>query len=246
MVLTRSRGLVARLRNLLSGQLAVWVRERESRSPGAVYEQAIGVRLRQYAELKDAVAGILYLRNKLEAEILERRGEMLRAVADVQRALRRGDESAGLALVAHKQDLGADLERAEGDLGALRDEAESAKQNLLRFREEIRSLEREKGRALAVWAGAQARRRVRAVLEGLSVEADVRALEDLREHLARLSSEGQLDGELALAAGPESGVRARVRAIRDEARTEAARHELEEIKRHVQPALPESARSAVA
>ena len=235
---SRPRGPLARLRSLLSGRFALWVRERESASPHVVYEQAIAGRLRQYAELKDAVAGILYLRNKLEGEILERRAELARLVGDVQRALRRGDEGMGLALVARRQELAAELERAERELVALRDEAESAKQNLLRFREEIRGLEREKGRALAVWAGAQARRRVRAVLEGLSVEADVRALEDLREHIARLATESQLDGELDLATGVGLGVHARVRAIRDEARLEAARQELDDIKRRMLPAGP--------
>jgi phage shock protein A len=232
----RPRGPLSRLRSLLSGRFALWVREREHAHPRAVYEQALAGRRRQYAELRDAVAGILYLRNRLEGEILERRAELTRLAGDVQRALRRGDEPAGLAAVLRRQDLAQELERSERELAALRDEAEAAKQNLLRFREEIRGLEREKGRALAVWAGAQARRRVRAVLEGFSVEADVRALEDLREHIARLATEAQLDGELHLAGGPEPAVQARVRAIRDEARLEAAHQELDEIRRRTLPA----------
>jgi phage shock protein A len=234
--ISRRPGFLARLRNLLGGRLTVWVRDREQAHPRAVYEQAIGQRLRRYAELKDAVAGILFLRNRLEGEILERRGELLRVTADAQRAVRRGDEVAALALVRHKQDLAMELERAEGDLAALRDEAEAAKENLLRFREEIRALEREKGRALAVWAGAQARRQVRAVLEGLSVDADLRALEGLREHIAKLATEAQLDGELD-GGGTAQSLGARLRAIRDEARDEAARHELDELKRRLRPTL---------
>lgn len=233
----RPRGALGRLRNLLAGWLTVWVRDREQAHPRAVYEQAIAERLRRYAELKDAVAGILYLRNKLEGEILERRGELLRAAADTQRAVRRGDEAVALALVRHKQDLAAELERAERDLAALRGEAESAKENLLRFREEIRALEREKGRALAVWAGAQARRQVRSVLEGLSVEADLRALEGLREHIAKLATEGHLETELDEAGPAGDGLGARLRAIRAEARDEAARRELDEIKRRLRPTL---------
>jgi len=236
-VAPRGRGPLARLRNLLAGWLTVWVRDREERNPRAVYEQAIAERLRRYAALKDGVAGILFLRNKLEGEILERRGEMLRLAADAQRSLRRGDEGTALVLVRGRQDLAADLERAERDLAALRGEAEAAKENLLRFREEIRALEREKGRALAVWAGAQARRQVRAVLEGLSVEADLRALEDLRGHIARLATEGQLDAELDGSPAADGGLGARLRAIRDEAREEAARRELDELKRRLRPPL---------
>ncbi len=231
----RPRGFWGRLRNLIGGRLTVWVRDREQAHPRAVYEQAIHERLRRYAELKDAVAGILYLRNKLEGEVLDRRSELLRTTGDVQRAVRRGDEAAALALVRHKQDLTEELERTGRDLAALRGEAEAAKENLLRFREEIRALEREKGRALAVWAGAQARRQVHAVLEGLSVDADLRALEGLREHIAKLATERQLDAEIDDAGPAGDGLGERLRAIRDGARDEAARRELDEIKRRRQP-----------
>jgi phage shock protein A len=242
------RGPFGRLRNLLSGWFTSWVRDRESASPRAVYEQAIAERLRRYGELKEAVAGILYLRNKLDGEIRERRGEMLQLAADVQRAVRKSDDGLALALVTHKQEIAGEVERAERELGALQREAETAKENLIRFREEIRALEREKGRALAVLAGVQARRQVRSVLEGLSVEADVRALESLREHIAKQASEVQLEAELE-SAGPAAPLRARIEEIRLEAREEAARRELDEWKRRLaapapQPALEEPAPAA--
>ena len=241
----RCTGALARLWNLVAGRLVVWVRERESRSPRAVYEQAIGQRIAQYEHLKEAVAGILYVRAKLEGEIGDRRAELARLHDDLKRALRKGDDDLGTNLVLHKQRLLEDLERAEGELRRLRDEAEDAKENLLRFREEIRALEHEKGRALALVAGAQARRRVRVAIDGLSVDADVRALESVREHVARLASETALDRELAQA----GGMPARLREIREEARVEAARRELDEIKRSlaprvlVPPARPASAAS---
>ena len=167
MTSARATGALARLWNLVAGHLAVWVRERENRSPRAVYEQAIGQRIAQYEHLKEAVAGILYVRAKLEGEIGERRAELARLHDDLKRALRKGDDDLGTNLVLHKQRLLEDLERAEGELRRLRDEAEDAKENLLRFREEIRALEHEKGRALALVAGAQARRRVRESFSGV-------------------------------------------------------------------------------
>jgi phage shock protein A len=97
--------------------------------------------------------------------------------------------------------------------------------NLVRFREEIRGLMREKSRMLATLANAQARRRIQEALDGLSVDADMRALESVREHVARLSTEGNLERELG-----DPGLRTRLRAIRDEAREEAARRELAELK----------------
>ena len=70
-------------------------------------------------------------------------------------------------------------------------------------------------------------------IEGLSAEADVRALDGVRERIARIATEGQLDRELA---GEGDGLRVRLRAIRDDARQDAARRELEELKRRELPA----------
>jgi len=52
----------------------------------------------------------------------------------------------------------------------------------------------------------------------------------VREHIARISTEGTLDRELG-----DDGLRTRLRAIRDEAREDAARRELEELKREMLP-----------
>ncbi len=234
----RPRGLVARFGHLLRTSLGGWLRRSERRNPAAVYEQAIEDRTQQYRDLKEAVAGILYMRNKLEAEIGERRLEISRIDDDVRRAVRLGrNEELSIALIENKQRLAEDLERAERELDDVRREAEEAKTNLVRFREEIRNLTREKGRMLATLANANARRRLGEALDGLSVDADMRALEGVREHIARIATEGQLDRELRGA--DDDGLRRRLRAIRDDARHEAARRELEELKRRFAAPEPE-------
>jgi phage shock protein A len=191
MTYPRARAPLARLRNLVTGLFSAWVRDRENESPRAVYEQAIAQRIEQYQHLKEAVAGILYLRAKLEGEIGDRRADLARLHDDLKRSVRNDDDVLALQLVQHKQRLVEDLERAEGELGTLRDEAETAKENLLRFREEIRALEREKGRAVAMVAGAQARRRVRTAIEGLSVDADER-LREIREEARQEAARREL------------------------------------------------------
>jgi phage shock protein A len=224
---TRRPGLFARLAGLLRGLFTGWLRDREERNPRAVYENAIGQRVEQYRELKEAVAGILYMRNKLQGEIDERRVELARTLEDMRRAVARSDDDLALALVTRKQALVEELEHAERELAGVRREAEEAKSNLLRFREEIRALEREKGRTLASLANSRARRRIQEALAGLSVDADMRALDAVREHAARLASEGLLDEEL----GADDGLDGRLRAIREESRREAALRELAELKR---------------
>jgi phage shock protein A len=232
--ITRERpsGLLARFANMLRASFGAFVRHGERQNPAAVYENAIDERARQYRALKEAVAGILYMRNKLEAEIHERRVEIARLHDDVKHAIRRGQDELSVALIEQKQLLLDELERAERELEGVRREAEEAKNNLVRFREEIRGLMREKGRMLATLANAQARRRLSEALDGLSVDADMRALESVREHIAKLATESALDREIG---GGDDSTRMRLRAIRDEARHEAARRELEELKQSLRP-----------
>jgi len=130
-----------------------------------------------------------------------------------------------------------DLERAERELDGVRSEAEEAKSNLVRFREEIRDLVNEKGRMLATLASATARRRMAEAIDGLSVDADMRALDGVREHIARIATESSLDREIGA-----DQVRTRIRSIRDEVRDEAARRELAELKAQLDaPSLPRAA-----
>jgi phage shock protein A len=220
-------GFFARLRSLLHGVFGKWVKGKENDSPEVVYEQAIAERVRQYRELKSAVAGILFMRNKLETEINERRVEIARMHDDVRRAVRNGRDDISLTLISQKQALFEELERAEEELAGVRTQADEAKANLVRFREEIRSLVREKGRMLATLANAKARRRLQVAIEGLSVDAEMDALESVREHITRVAMETDLTKELGEEGG---GLRHRLREFRDEARRESARTELEQLK----------------
>ena len=60
----------------------------------------------------------------------------------------------------------------------------------------------------------------------------MKALEGVREHIARISTEGALERELG-----DVTTRTRIRAIRDEVRDEAARCELRELKQQLRPEL---------
>ncbi len=233
-------GFLARLRSLVHGLFASWLRDRESHSPQAVYEAAIAERTRQYGELKSVVAGILYMRNKLEGEISERRGEIARVHEDIRRAVQRDDDEVALALITSKETLLEDLERAQRELDDVTREVDGAKTNLVKFKGEIKALEREKVRMLATLANARARKRIQEALEGLSLDSEMRALESVREHIHRMRSESRLDQELA----GDGALASRIREIRDEAKTDAARRELAELKRRLRPEILLPAKAA--
>jgi len=217
---------VRRVRNLVRGLLAQWIGRREHRNPEAVYEAAIQGRVEQYAKLRAAAAGVLYLRAKLARELEAATAELRRVRAQLELAVDRDDDAAALVLIERRDALDAELDRLRGEVAELEKEADVAKKNLGTFHGDIARLRAEKVRMLARLANARARLRLHETLSGLSGDADVRALDSVRDHISRLLAEVDLaretaDGELAQ----------RLEAIREAEAASAARAQLDELKR---------------
>src|SRR6266566_1652001 len=200
--------LVGRVWNLLRGLAARWVGRRERRHPDAVYVAAIGERVTQYAKLREAAAGIIYLRSKLAI------------------AVERDDDAVALHLIGRRDTLGAEVTRLTAELTELTKEAEGAKQNLVTFQREIARLREERVRMLARLASAKARLRFQTTLNGLSPDADIRALEEVRDHINRLVAETQVSRDLG-----DTELEKRLGRIREAEAESAARAQLDELKR---------------
>ena len=61
-------GFFDRIANVWKGFLSLWASDLETSNPEAVYEAAIQERIIRHKELKKAVSGIVFLRNKLQDE----------------------------------------------------------------------------------------------------------------------------------------------------------------------------------
>jgi phage shock protein A len=219
-------GFFSRFTNLVRGWLGEWMGRRERRNPAAVYEAAIGQRLDQYGKLREATASILYLRNKLGRQLDTCRAELGRIQAEIPLAVDRDDDEAALFLIGRRDRLAADIERITGELGELNREAEAAKQNLTAFQGDIQRLREEKTRMLARLANAQARLRLQRAVNRLTPDADIQALEAVREDIERTIA--------AVAEAHESGdasLDERLEKIRADQATQAARAQLDELKR---------------
>jgi phage shock protein A len=217
---------IARLSNLVRGMLARWLGEREHRNPGAVYEAAIQERVSQYATLREAAAGVIYMRQKLERELGARTEELARVRRQLDLAVERDDDAAALALITRRDTIDADVARLTAELAELTTEADTAKRNLIAFQHEIERLREERTRMLARLANAKARLRLHETLSGLSAEADIRALEGVRDHVNRLVAEANLVRE-----GADPALEKRLGTIRDAEAERAARAQLDELKR---------------
>jgi phage shock protein A len=219
-------GVISRLSNLLRGVLAQWLGRREHRNPGAVYEAAIHERVQQYQKLREAAAGVLYMRSKLAKELQMRSDELSHVQKQLQIAVDRDDDATALMLIGRGRGLETEVERLTTELTELTTEADAAKQNLVSFQREIERLREEKVRMLARLANAHARLRLQETLSGLAPDADIRALEGVREHINRLVSEVQVSRELG-----DAELAKRLGKIRDAEAETAARAQLDELKR---------------
>jgi phage shock protein A len=183
-----TRGLIGRFRGLS--------RDRGSHlgEPRAVYDTVLGERMRAYGELKQAVAGVLYLRNRIAGDLARRRSAIARIHDELQDVLVLVDDAHARALGRQKAALMEEAARAEAELEQVRVEAEELKDRLILAREEIVALEREKLRAVTAVANANARRMVN--VRDPADDPLAIALERVREEIARMQSEASLEKEL--------------------------------------------------
>ncbi len=237
--------IFARMYNLVRGTVARWIHRREHRNPEAVYESAIQERREHYATLRSAAAGVLYLRSKLTKELHLATKELTRTRAQLDVAVDQDDDVAALALIGRRDALTAEVERLTAELAELTQEAETAKQNLITFQSDIARLKDEKVRMLARLASAKARLRFQETLAGLAPDADIRALESVREHVERLVEETKIQRDLG-----DGALERKLDRIRATEADAGRRAQLDELKRargrvHLPMVIPSREKVAV-
>lgn len=218
--------IVTRVLNLLRGLAVRWIGRREHRHPEAVYAAAIEARRDQYGKLRQAAAGVLYMRSKLGRQLERESGDLTQLGRQLDLAVERDDDEAALALIARREVVVGEVTRLETELGELTREADGAKENLIAFQREIARLQEERTRMLARLANARARLHLQTTLSGVTPEADVRALEEVRDHVERLAVEARISRELG-----DSELAQRLGRIREAEAESGARAQLEELKR---------------
>jgi phage shock protein A len=221
-------GLFDRIANVWKGFLSLWVSDIENRNPEAVYESAIDERVHRHKDLKKAVSGIVYLRNKLSTELETKERQLKQVMTQLPVAIDEGEDEVALVLIQKKDELTASIEGLSHELKKISDQAEDAKTGLLAFQSEIEKLKREKDSMIAAKANAEARIQIQETLDGLSTDADVKALDNVREHIQKLQAEADIGGELQ-----EGSLDAKLAKIKEKAASSSARSQLAEMKRQM-------------
>ncbi|MBM4244030.1 MAG: hypothetical protein FJ148_09465 [Deltaproteobacteria bacterium] len=217
---------VSRLYSLVRGGLSNWLGGRERRNPAAVYEAAINERLEQYVKLRQAAAGVLYMRSKLARDVEMKTAALRGLTRELEYAVDHDHDDVALALIGRRDVLSAEVARVTEELAELNREAEAAKKNLVAFQGEVARLREEKVRMLAKLANAKARLRLQETIRGISPDADIRALEEVRAHVERLVAEAQVSREVN-----DAELEKKLEGIRETEASNAARAQLDELKR---------------
>ncbi|MBS1198518.1 MAG: phage shock protein PspA [Proteobacteria bacterium] len=219
-------GFFARLGNLWSGFVSLWITDVEKRHPEIAYQNAIDSMIEKYGRLKSATAAIIRRRQDLETKMKSEESELAAVSADLEGAISTGQDDLAVVLIQKKNALDASLATLKADLDQAQTDANDAKDSLLQVKSEIDKLKAEKDRMLAQMQSAQARVKIQDQLEGLSVDAEVRALENVREHIKNTVAEANLGKELR-----DSDLDVRLAKLRQSSGSITAKQQLDEMKK---------------
>ena len=215
----------SRLNNLWTGFLSLWITDVEKNHPEIAYENAINSMIEKYTKLKQATASIIRRREELDEQFKQKSRELSQVSADLNTAVETNQQDLGLILLQKQKALSEQVAELKADLDTSVKDAESAKASLLQVQAEIKNLKAEKDRMLAKMASAQARVRIQDQLEGLSVDAEVKALDNVREHIKTTIAQASLGKEIA-----ESDLDSRLKALRSQTGDVTAKSEWERLR----------------
>ena len=218
-------GFFSRLGNLWRGFLSIWISNVEKEHPEIAYENAINSMVEKYSKLKSATAAIIRRREDIDERLKKSTKDLAKTELELNVAVETNQDDLAVVLIQRKNALTTEAAELGGDLGTASKDADAAKQSLLNVQGEIRKLKAERDVMLARMQSAQARLRIQEQLDGLSVDADVKALDNVREHIKNTIAEANLGQELS-----GSSLDARLAALRTQAGDVQAKQQLAELK----------------
>ncbi len=215
----------ARLANLWKGFVNLWISDVEKDHPEIAYENAINSMVEKYTALKKATAAIIRRREEVTEQLANQQKELAMVTSDLNAAMETNQDDLAVVLIQKKNTLEANIAELKADMDVAQKDADSAKQSLMSVQNEIKKLKAEKETMLAKMHSAQARMRIQDQLEGLSVDAEVKALDNVRTHIKTQIAQANLNKELG-----ETDLDGRLKNLRQSSGDVTARQQLAELK----------------
>jgi phage shock protein A len=218
-------GFFGRLGNLWRGFVSLWISDVEKNHPEIAYENAINSMVEKYSKLKKATAAIIRRREDLESRLSVAQKDLAQVEADLNTAVETNQQDLGIVLLQKQKALSAEVADLRAEAEAAVKDADSAKAALVQVQAEIKKLKAEKDSMLAKMQSAQVKVRIQEQLEGLSVDNEVKALENVREHIKNTIAEANLGKELG-----ESDLDSRLKALRAQTGEVTAKSDWERLR----------------
>jgi len=218
-------GFFGRLGNLWRGFVSLWISDVEKKHPEIAYENAINSMVEKYTKLKKATAAIIRRREDVESRLSVAQKDLAQVEADLNTAVETNQQDLGIVLLQKQKALSAEVAELRAEAESAVKDADSAKAALVQVQAEIKKLKAEKDSMLAKMQSAQVKVRIQEQLEGLSVDNEVKALENVREHIKNTIAEANLGKELG-----ESDLDARLKALRAQTGEVTAKSDWERLR----------------
>ena len=218
-------GLFSRLANVWKGFLSIWISDIEKEHPEIAYENAINSMIEKYSLLKRTTAAIIRRREEVTDRLATQSKELAQVSADLATAVETGQDDLSLLLIQKKNILEKEVADLKAEAETAGKDADTAKASLVQVQGEIKKLKAERDSMLAKMQSAQARLKIQEQLDGLSVDDEVRALDNVRTHIKNTIAEANLSKELS-----DSSLDSRLAALRSQTGDVTAKQELAALK----------------
>jgi phage shock protein A len=220
-----NNAIFARLANLWTGFISLWVSDIEKEHPEIAYQNAIASMIEKYTQLKAATGAIIARRQDVTSRLEAQERELATVTADLETALATNQDDLAVVLIQKKNTLDAAITELRADAEQATADANNAKDSLMQVKSEIDKLKAEKDRMLAQMHSAQARLKIQGQLDGLSVDAEVQALGAVRDHIKSQVAQASLGAELH-----DSDLDVRLNKLRQSSGAVTAKAQLEAMK----------------
>ncbi len=220
-----NNAIFARLANLWTGFISLWVSDVEKAHPEIAYQNAIASMIEKYTQLKMATGAIIARRQDITSRLEAQERDLASVAADLETALATNQDDLAVVLIQKKNALDAAIAELRVEAEQATTDADNAKDSLMQVKSEIDKLKAEKDRMLAQMHSAQARLKIQGQLDGLSVDAEVQALGAVRDHIKGQVAQANLGSELH-----ESDLDVRLNKLRQSSGAVTAKAQLEAMK----------------
>lgn len=220
-----NNAIFARLSNLWTGFIALWVSDVEKAHPDIAYQNAINSMVEKYAKLKSTTGAIIARRQDITGRLEAKERELAGVAADLETALATNQDDLAVVLIQKKNLLEASITELRAEAAQAVADADNAKDSLMQVKAEIEKLKAEKDTMLAKMQSAQARIMIQGQLDGLSVDAEVQALGAVRDHIKSQVAQADLGAELQ-----NSDLDVRLNKLRQSSGAVTAKAQLEAMK----------------